>query len=186
MKPPPAFKCSRCLANFRGPRTSRSQIGHGPESQTSGQVGEGSAQPTIAASSHRRRKCSKRAVDGPAPSTAAPAVPTSSESKPAGDRATPPAGDAKPDGEPALRTWTDSSGKFKIEAQCLGVADGKVQLRKADGKVVSIALEKLSQADRDFLSPAARSQSSRPRKSSRRSRSLKAMSRRTWTATRLK
>jgi len=45
------------------------------------------------------------------------------------------------------RTWTDATGKFKIEAELVRVADGKVELKKADGTVVSVPLDKLSAAD---------------------------------------
>jgi WD40 repeat protein len=45
------------------------------------------------------------------------------------------------------RTWTDSSGKFKIEAVFVELADGKVNLKKADGSTVKVALEKLSAKD---------------------------------------
>jgi len=45
------------------------------------------------------------------------------------------------------RTWSDATGKFKIEAELVRVADGKVELKKADGTVVSVPLDKLSAAD---------------------------------------
>ncbi|MBN2216996.1 MAG: PDZ domain-containing protein [Pirellulales bacterium] len=54
-----------------------------------------------------------------------------------------------PRGRP--RTWTDTTGKYKTEAEYLGVEDGKVRLRKTDGTVVEIPLEKLSPADRKFV-----------------------------------
>jgi hypothetical protein len=53
--------------------------------------------------------------------------------------------------QPEVRTWTDASGKFKIEAKLLEVADGKVKLEKADGKIVTLPLAKLSVADRAFV-----------------------------------
>lgn len=61
-------------------------------------------------------------------------------------------GDAE---SPSSRTWTDATGQFRVEAELLAVADGKVQLKKSDGSVVSVPLEKLSQADRDFLTRSA-------------------------------
>jgi len=45
------------------------------------------------------------------------------------------------------RTWTDATGTYKIEAELVRVADGKVELKKADGTVVSVPLDKLSAAD---------------------------------------
>ena len=49
------------------------------------------------------------------------------------------------------REWTDTTGKFKIEAELVSVADGNVQLRKKDGSMISVPLDKLSQEDREFL-----------------------------------
>ncbi|WP_254510930.1 SHD1 domain-containing protein [Anatilimnocola floriformis] len=45
------------------------------------------------------------------------------------------------------RTWQDTSGKFSVEAEFIGLADGKVDLKKADGKVLSIPLDRLSETD---------------------------------------
>ena len=52
---------------------------------------------------------------------------------------------------PALRTWTDSTGKFQIEAELVKVEDGKVQLKQKDGQLLAIALEKLSKEDQEYL-----------------------------------
>jgi hypothetical protein len=49
--------------------------------------------------------------------------------------------------EPEFRTWTDATGKFKTEAAFLDLKDGKVRLKKKDGTIVTVALEKLSEAD---------------------------------------
>lgn len=49
------------------------------------------------------------------------------------------------------REWSDSSGKFKVEASLVTVKDGKVYLEKTDGKVTTVELGKLSQADLDYL-----------------------------------
>lgn len=40
-------------------------------------------------------------------------------------------------GSAAPRTWSDSSGSFKVEANYLGVSEDKVFLRKMDGQEVS-------------------------------------------------
>lgn len=45
------------------------------------------------------------------------------------------------------REWSDSTGKFKIEAEFVSLEDGKVLLKKPDGGQVTIPLEKLSAAD---------------------------------------
>ncbi|MBN1396083.1 MAG: trypsin-like peptidase domain-containing protein [Pirellulales bacterium] len=50
-----------------------------------------------------------------------------------------------------MRTWTDSTGKHQIRAKCIGVKDGNVKLELANGKVITVPLEKLSEADKRFL-----------------------------------
>lgn len=51
----------------------------------------------------------------------------------------------------ATRTWKSSNGRFSVEAELLGFEDGKVQLKKADGKVIKVPLKSLSAADRRFV-----------------------------------
>jgi hypothetical protein len=46
------------------------------------------------------------------------------------------------------RTWTDATGSFKVEAELVRVVDGKVELRKPDGTVIAVPLDRLSTADR--------------------------------------
>ena len=48
------------------------------------------------------------------------------------------------------RTWTDTTGKFSLEADFVEVKDGKVVLKKPDGAATAVLLEKLSWADRGF------------------------------------
>jgi WD40 repeat protein len=61
------------------------------------------------------------------------------------------AAEPKQPAAPHFRTWIDATGKFRIEAQCLGVADGKVELKKKDGSSISIPLAKLSRADKAYV-----------------------------------
>ncbi|MDP1564554.1 MAG: SHD1 domain-containing protein [Pirellulaceae bacterium] len=49
------------------------------------------------------------------------------------------------------RTWTDATGKFKVEATIFELTETEVKLLKKDEKVVTIPLEKLSEADRAHL-----------------------------------
>lgn len=49
------------------------------------------------------------------------------------------------------RTWTDATGKHSTEARLLGVTDGRAELEKRDGTTVNLPLEKLSEADLEFL-----------------------------------
>ena len=53
--------------------------------------------------------------------------------------------------EPAARTWTDSTGQHRMTATLVKLSDGKVILKKADGKTVALPIDKLSAADRAYL-----------------------------------
>ena len=58
---------------------------------------------------------------------------------------------------PALaRKWTSSNGKFSVEADLVEVKGGSVELKKRDGKIITVPLAKLSKADRDFLAAKAK------------------------------
>ena len=50
-----------------------------------------------------------------------------------------------------MRTWTDKTGQFSIEAEFAGYASGKVKLRKQDGSTIEIPLDALSDADQKWL-----------------------------------
>lgn len=52
------------------------------------------------------------------------------------------------------RTWTDSSGTYTVEATMLGIEGDKVTLLRADGRKVVVPLDRLSQADQDFIRAA--------------------------------
>ena len=49
------------------------------------------------------------------------------------------------------RTWTDSTGKYTVEAELLDFKDGNVQLKKEDGKTVNVPIEKLSDTDQEYV-----------------------------------
>jgi WD40 repeat protein len=49
------------------------------------------------------------------------------------------------------RTWTDSTGKFKIKADFLEIKDGQVHLQRTDGKKLNLPLAKLSKDDQAYL-----------------------------------
>jgi hypothetical protein len=53
--------------------------------------------------------------------------------------------------EAVPRSWTDSSGTFHISAVFVKSADGKVTLHKDDNKDIVVPLEKLSDADRQYV-----------------------------------
>ena len=52
-----------------------------------------------------------------------------------------------------FRTWTDSTGRHKIEAKLIAVKQGFVKLEKKDGSTIVLAINKLSQADQKLLKP---------------------------------
>lgn len=56
-----------------------------------------------------------------------------------------------PDYPEEYRTWTDATGKFKVEATIFELTDTEVKLLKKDEKVVTLPLDKLSEADRNHL-----------------------------------
>ncbi len=49
------------------------------------------------------------------------------------------------------RTWTDVSGRFKLDAVFVGLDEGKVSLRGKDGRVIVVPLAKLCQADQAII-----------------------------------
>ena len=54
------------------------------------------------------------------------------------------------------RTWTDSTGKFKIQAKFIAQDKGKVTLEGKDGKRLQIELTKLSAGDQKYLAELAK------------------------------
>lgn len=50
-----------------------------------------------------------------------------------------------------MRTWTDSTGRFKMDGELIGVVNGDVQLKRPDGKISIMPLDKLSPADRELV-----------------------------------
>lgn len=70
-------------------------------------------------------------AESPAQAELPPSVPTPSESE--------------------YRTWTDASGKFQVEAEFVSYAMGLVKLRKRDGAIITLPLEKLSEADQGWV-----------------------------------
>lgn len=50
-----------------------------------------------------------------------------------------------------LRTWSDKTGRFKMEATFVSEENGSVKLLRKDGKQAVIPLDKLSEADQAFV-----------------------------------
>lgn len=58
-------------------------------------------------------------------------------------------------GEAEARKWTDKTGKFSVEADFVSLADGAVNLKRPDGQVIKIPLEKLSETDQEVARAVA-------------------------------
>jgi thiol-disulfide isomerase/thioredoxin len=54
-----------------------------------------------------------------------------------------------------MRTWSDSSGKFQVEADFVSSDDGKVVLKTAAGKEVTLPIKRLSKQDQVHLKTLA-------------------------------
>ena len=53
------------------------------------------------------------------------------------------------------RTWTDSTGTFSVEAELVDVRDGVVRMKKPNGSVITVPIERLSDVDRKYLEDRA-------------------------------
>jgi hypothetical protein len=50
-----------------------------------------------------------------------------------------------------VRTWTDRSGSFKVDAALLGCAEGKIHLHKLNGVKIAVAASKMSVEDLEYV-----------------------------------
>ena len=50
-----------------------------------------------------------------------------------------------------IRTWTDSTGAYKLEAEFVEEKDGNVRLKRTDGRIVALPVERLSAADQAYV-----------------------------------
>jgi len=51
----------------------------------------------------------------------------------------------------AIRQWVDDTGNFRITGQLVAVLEGKVRILKSTGKTTTVSMERLSQADREYV-----------------------------------
>ncbi len=58
----------------------------------------------------------------------------------------------------AFRTWTDITGKFKVEAKLVSATADAVRIVRKDGKELTIPLAKLSAADQQFVKSLEKSE----------------------------
>ena len=59
--------------------------------------------------------------------------------------------DSGKNADPESRVWTDKNGKFKIEAILVEQQEDRIRLKRKDGKIVEVLINKLSTADKEFL-----------------------------------
>lgn len=57
---------------------------------------------------------------------------------------------SKPDST-KVRTWTDRSGSFSVDAQFLGLKDSKIHLHKMNGVKIAVPIAKMSQDDLEYV-----------------------------------
>ena len=50
-----------------------------------------------------------------------------------------------------MRTWTDRSRSFSVEAQFLGLKDGKIHLHKMNGVKIAVPITKMSREDLEYV-----------------------------------
>ena len=60
-----------------------------------------------------------------------------------------------------VRTWTDRSGSFKVDAEFILIKDGKIHLHKVNGVKIAVPVTKMSVED--LGNPLAASPEPRPR-----------------------
>ena len=68
--------------------------------------------------------------------------------------------------EPAarqLRQWTDATGKHSIQAEFVELKDGKVRLRKEDGKETTVPIEEAVGGGSESMRSSSRSEKRRPK-----------------------
>lgn len=55
-----------------------------------------------------------------------------------------------------MRSWTDVTGSFTVKAKMLGNKNGKIELEKEDGRVITLPAVKLSEKDQAYLKELAK------------------------------
>lgn len=64
----------------------------------------------------------------------------------------------------ALRRWSDTSGKYKVDARFLAFENGDVRLVKSDGTILLVPLDRLSSSDRNYVRASLRMRHAKRRK----------------------
>jgi hypothetical protein len=64
--------------------------------------------------------------------------------------------------ESKMHTWHDATGTYEVEAEFVKSEAGKVTIKKADGKTVTLPIKKLSKADQEYAEQQAKAQAEKP------------------------
>ena len=104
-----------------------------------------------------KRREPKRQEPPEPPANSAPAEPIDSEPiepaapEPAAVEPPPENEESAPQHTRPVRTWADATGKHEIEASLVSVNGDTVRLRKTDGTIAEVPLERLSPDDREYI-----------------------------------
>jgi hypothetical protein len=60
------------------------------------------------------------------------------------------------------RIWTDATGTYKVKATYIESKGNNVTIKKADGKTVTLTIEKLSKADQEYVEQQVKAQAAKP------------------------
>jgi hypothetical protein len=63
---------------------------------------------------------------------------------------------------PQMRTWSDTTGQFKIEATFIELKGDSITLKRKDGKVISLPIAKLSEPDQKHIKEMAQPKAVNP------------------------
>lgn len=74
---------------------------------------------------------------------------------------------ASPPETEETRSWTDSTGKFTVQAEFIGAVQDQIRLRKTSGEIIVLSIEKLSEGDRQWIRARARASRSVPEDAAR-------------------
>jgi actin cytoskeleton-regulatory complex protein SLA1 len=80
-------------------------------------------------------------------------LPEDSDKKSSQKRASKDQPKSKPN-QARVRTWTDRSGTFKVEAEFIGLRDGKIHLHKQNGVKIAVPVSKMAVEDLEYVERA--------------------------------
>lgn len=60
------------------------------------------------------------------------------------------------------REWTDSTGKYKVDAELINVLDGQIRLKTRNGRIITVPIRRLSGADQSVVAEYVAAHSAKP------------------------